>query len=41
LASFGEFNFARVHSALGKTPAQAAGIVENRLTVEDLLKSTL
>lgn len=34
------FNFARKHSAHGMTPAQAAKIVENPMTVEDLLGCT-
>jgi len=32
------FNFVRVHSAHAKTPAQVAGLVENPMTIEDLLK---
>lgn len=33
------FNFVRVHSAHGMTPAKAAGIVQNAMTIEELLKS--
>jgi IS1 family transposase len=31
------FNFVRKHSTLSQTPAQAAGIIENPMTIEDLL----
>ncbi len=34
------FNFCRVHSAHGKTPAQAAGLTEKRWTIEELLAET-
>jgi transposase-like protein/IS1 family transposase len=34
------FNFCRVHSAHGQTPAQAAGITDRKWTVEDLLSNT-
>jgi IS1 family transposase len=37
----GFFNFCRVHSAHGMTPAQAAGITDHTWTIEELLKSTL
>ena len=33
------FNFARVHSAHGRTPAQAAGLVSKAFTIEELLKT--
>jgi IS1 family transposase len=32
------FNFCRVHSAHGQTPAQAAGLTETKWTCEDLLR---
>ncbi len=32
------FNFCRVHSAHGKTPAQAVGLTETKWTCEDLLR---
>jgi len=31
------FNFCRVHSAHGKTPAQAAGLINNVWSIENLL----
>lgn len=34
------FNFVRVHSAHGKTPAQAAGLTNEALEIKDLLAST-
>lgn len=34
------FNFARVHSAHRKTPAQAAGITDHAWTIEELLTAT-
>lgn len=35
------FNFCRIHSAHGYTPAKEAGLVSQAFTIEDLLKSTL
>jgi IS1 family transposase len=35
------FNFCRVHSAHGQTPAQAAGLTEKALTISELLESTI
>ena len=37
----GFFNFCRVHSAHGMTPAQAAGITDHAWTIAELLQSTL
>jgi hypothetical protein len=37
----GFFNFCRVHSAHGKTPAQAAGLTDKTWTIEDLLSVTI
>lgn len=34
------FNFVRVHSAHGKTPAQAAGLVSKAFTIAELLSAT-
>jgi hypothetical protein len=34
------FNFSRIHSAHGYTPAKEAGLVSQAFTIEDLLKST-
>jgi hypothetical protein len=34
------FNFCRVHSAHGKTPAQAAGLTDKALTISELLSAT-
>jgi transposase InsO family protein len=34
------FNFCRVHSALGMTPAQAAGLTDHTLTIEEILTET-
>jgi hypothetical protein len=33
------FNFCRIHSAHKQTPAQAAKIAENPMTIEELLNS--
>jgi hypothetical protein len=35
------FNFCRVHSAHGQTPAQAAGFADRKWTVEELLSAPL
>ena len=35
------FNFCRIHSAHGLTPAQAAKLTENPMTVAALLNSTI
>jgi len=35
------FNFCRVHSAHGQTPAQAAGLTEKVWTIEELLSATI
>lgn len=35
------FNFCRKHSAHGKTPAQAAGLTEKVLTIEEILRDCL
>jgi transposase InsO family protein len=31
------FNFVRVHSAHGKTPAEVAGLMDKPMTIEELL----
>jgi len=35
---FFHYNFCRNHKTLGKTPAQAAGVTDERLSMEDLVK---
>ena len=35
------FNFCRIHSAHGRTPAQECGLVSKTFTIEEFLKSTL
>jgi hypothetical protein len=35
------FNFCRVHSAHGLTPAQAAGLTEKTFTIADLIDSAI
>jgi IS1 family transposase len=35
------FNFCRVHSAHGRTPAQAAGLAENAWNISDLINSAI
>jgi IS1 family transposase len=35
------FNFVRVHSAHGKTPAQAVGLTERALTITELFESAI
>ena len=35
------FNFVRVHSAHGQTPAQAVGLTEKALTITELLESAI
>ncbi len=35
------FDFVRVHSAHGKTPAQVAGLTNHKWTFEELLKTCL
>jgi hypothetical protein len=35
------FNFVRKHSAHGKTPAQASGLVSQAFTIEELLSTTI
>jgi hypothetical protein len=37
----GHFNFCRVHSAHGQTPAQAAGLTGEALTIAELLESAI
>jgi hypothetical protein len=37
----GFFNFVRVHSAHGKTPAQEAGITNHAWTIEEMLSVTI
>ena len=37
----GFFNFCRVHSAHGQTPAQAAGITDHAWTIEELLETSV
>jgi hypothetical protein len=34
------FNFVRIHSAHGRTPAQSAGLTGQAFTIEDLLSAT-
>jgi hypothetical protein len=35
------FNFCRIHSAHGRTPAQECGLVSQAFTVEDLMSATI
>lgn len=35
------YNFCRVHSAHGKTPAQAQGLTDHKWTIEELLSATI
>jgi hypothetical protein len=35
------FNFCRVHSAHGRTPAQACGLVSKAFTIAELLESAI
>jgi hypothetical protein len=35
------FNFVKKHSAHGKTPAMAAGLIENPMTIFELLDSAI
>jgi hypothetical protein len=35
------FNFCKVHSTTGQTPAQAAGITDHAWTIEELLQSAI
>jgi hypothetical protein len=35
------FNFCRVHSAIGRTPAQAANLTDHKWTIEELLSAQI